>query len=483
MTTEKLMLIHPFSDLSRTCPLFFVNCLKQYSINRAGKNFEALRQLIIEALSSAPPPGQFTYVMRCLTVVFFVYESRWGFLCHLFTSVLSRLDKLSTTFAHDSDQAKKLAAKLISIVILGTVSANEAILVKLTTVLKIEKEDLEEVTCTGKLDSKKFEKLKTILETFILKFTGCRPYSEAPDDYFEYRKNSLMKLIGKGWWHMAEAIADEMPELVNLALEMNDPEKAARLCQSCSQTIFCPGSMEELVVPEIRYLELTDFVSEENVIWIDTNDGLTAASRNFAEVKVVGIDSEWIPNILTGKGPYKVSILQIATEKKVFLFDLIKLFQTQRDGLDDCLKPIFHSDNILKLGYALDNDLKQLFRSYGALKCFHFCKATLDLQKFDGSSRGGLSGLTMRILKGHLKKITGIGNWAQRPLDYTQLQYAALDAVVLIAIFNAIQKKYDWRSQVDFWRSSLKDIKKHRESQIQNQNIADITGPPMTGSW
>jgi hypothetical protein len=84
-----------------------------------------------------------------------------------------------------------------------------------------------------------------------------------------------MKLIGKGWWHMAEAIADEMPELVNLALEMNDPEKAARLCQSCSQTNFCPGSMEELVVPEIRYLELTDFVSEENVIWIDTNDGLT----------------------------------------------------------------------------------------------------------------------------------------------------------------------------------------------------------------
>ena len=97
--------------------------------------------------------------------------------------------------------------------------------------------------------------------------------------------------------------------------------------------------------------------------------------------------------------------------------------------------------------------------------------------------RGGLSGLTMRILKGHLKKITGIGNWEQRPLDYTQLQYAAVDAVVLIAIFNAIQKKYDWRSQVDFWRSSLKDIKKHRESQIQNQNIADITGPPMTGSW
>jgi hypothetical protein len=33
--------------------------------------------------------------------------------------------------------------------------------------------------------------------------------------------------------------------------------------------------MEELVVSEIRYLELTKFVSEENVRWIDANDGLT----------------------------------------------------------------------------------------------------------------------------------------------------------------------------------------------------------------
>ena len=59
---------------------------------------------------------------------------------------------------------------------------------------------------------------------------------------------------------MAEAIADEMPELVNLALEMSDADKSAGLSQRCCQTNFCCGSMEELVVPEIRYLELTNFV-------------------------------------------------------------------------------------------------------------------------------------------------------------------------------------------------------------------------------
>ena len=108
---------------------------------------------------------------------------------------------------------------------------------------------------------------------------------------------------------------------------------------------------------------------------------------------MVAIDSEWIPSILTGKGPYKVSILQIAIENKIFLFCLIKLFQTERDALDDCLKAIFHSANILKLDYALENCLKQLFHSYATLKCFHFCEYTLDLQKFDGSFGGAFPAL------------------------------------------------------------------------------------------
>lgn len=153
---------------------------------------------------------------------------------------------------------------------------------------------------------------------------------------------------------------------------------------------------------------------------------------------MVAIDSEWIPSILTRKGPYKVSILQIATESKIFLFCLIKLFQTERDALDNCLKAIFHFANILKLGYALENDLKHFFHSYVALKCFHFCEYTLDLQKFDRSFGGGLFGLTTRVLNYCLNKITGMANYAERPLDCAQMQYASLDAVVLIAIFNVL---------------------------------------------
>ena len=46
----------------------------------------------------------------------------------------------------------------------------------------------------------------------------------------------------------------------------------------------------------------------------------------------------------------QVSILQIASEKVVFILDLIKLFEDVPDILDNCLTRILHSPRIIKLG-------------------------------------------------------------------------------------------------------------------------------------
>lgn len=47
---------------------------------------------------------------------------------------------------------------------------------------------------------------------------------------------------------------------------------------------------------------------------------------------------------------FQVSIMQIASEKMVFIFDLIKLFEDVPDVLDNCLTRILQSPRILKLG-------------------------------------------------------------------------------------------------------------------------------------
>ncbi|GFY89029.1 polynucleotidyl transferase, ribonuclease H-like superfamily protein [Actinidia rufa] len=106
--------------------------------------------------------------------------------------------------------------------------------------------------------------------------------------------------------------------------------------------------------------------------------------------------------------------MQIASEKVVFILDLIKLFEDVPDILDNCLTSILHSPRILKLGYNFQCDVKQLAHSYGELKCFKHYEMLLDLQNVFREPRGGLSGLA-------------------------QLEYAALDAAVLVHIFRHVR--------------------------------------------
>ncbi|XP_057856610.2 uncharacterized protein LOC131065979 isoform X1 [Cryptomeria japonica] len=324
---------------------------------------------------------------------------------------------------------------------------------------------------------KMFKKAYNIVNKYKLK-------QEFPDSYYHYKRSKLKKLARKACWDIAEMTANDDTQLIQylvaLAFEMGDEEKATDICQRHSLTIpSCP-----VKAIENHYLQLSDFISEENVIWVDTVDELVSAAKYFTEVKVVGIDCEWRPNYMKGAGPSKVSILQIATAEKVLIFDLVGLSQTVPHVLDTCLKEVFHSPNILKLGYAFHNDLDQLFQSYRELECFHFCEGILDLQKLHGSSKGGLSGLTKTALGGHLNKTRRMSNWEHRPLTLSQLHYAALDAAVLIAIFNILcdepsshgsagtQHKSHWKSHVTCCRTYMK----HKKNSETHHQKADLAG-------
>lgn len=47
---------------------------------------------------------------------------------------------------------------------------------------------------------------------------------------------------------------------------------------------------------------------------------------------------------------FQVSIMQIASDKMVFIIDLLKLYEDVPDVLDNCLTRILQSSGILKLG-------------------------------------------------------------------------------------------------------------------------------------
>ncbi|KAL8188855.1 hypothetical protein R6Q57_029610 [Mikania cordata] len=86
-------------------------------------------------------------------------------------------------------------------------------------------------------------------------------------------------------------------------------------------------------------------------------------------------------------------------------------------------------------GYNFQCDMKQLAQSYEDFDCFKHFEMLLDIQNVFKEPRGGLSGLTKEVLGVGLNKTRRNTNWEERPLTRNQLEYAALDAAVLIRIF------------------------------------------------
>lgn len=97
--------------------------------------------------------------------------------------------------------------------------------------------------------------------------------------------------------------------------------------------------------------------------------------------------------------------------------------------------------------------------------------------------RGGLSGLAEKILGASLNKTRRNSNWEQRPLSQNQLEYAALDAAVLIQIFYRVcdhshtadaldeHNKIEWKSYIvshmDNLRKSRKESRLRKEPELE----------------
>lgn len=285
-------------------------------------------------------------------------------------------------------------------------------------------------------------------------------HQEFPELYHQGKESSLKKLAEKGVWDVAEARAKGdrklLEYLVYLAMEAGYSEKVEELCDRYSLEGFLSKKDTDSNLSQGRYLNLHE-LSIEDVFWVDEVNSLRDAICYLEECKVVGMDCEWKPNYVKGSKHSKVSIIQIASEKRVYIFDLIKLYEDVPSVLDECLACLLHSPSILKLGYNFQCDVKQLAHSYRELRCFKHFDMLLDIQNVFKERSGGLSGLAEKILGFGLNKTRRNSNWEQRPLSHYQLEYAALDAAVLLHIFRHVrshtqpadgQTRMEWKSYI-----------------------------------
>jgi ribonuclease D len=192
-----------------------------------------------------------------------------------------------------------------------------------------------------------------------------------------------------------------------------------------SEFSFKPNITNE----EISALPVRSFPGE--IFYIDTFEKYLKALPLFVNEQVLGFDTETKPSFKKGK-TYGVSLLQLSTSDKAFLFRLNKI------GLPQEIKQIMASEKVQKIGVAIHDDISSL-RKISDFQPAGF----IDLQQFVknyGIEDNGLKKLVAIILGFKISKRQQTSNWEAEVLSQSQVEYAATDAWVCFEIYNRLTR-------------------------------------------
>eukprot|EP01062_Namystynia_karyoxenos_P053941 TRINITY_DN44001_c0_g1_i1.p1 TRINITY_DN44001_c0_g1~~TRINITY_DN44001_c0_g1_i1.p1 ORF type:complete len:655 (+),score=143.99 TRINITY_DN44001_c0_g1_i1:91-2055(+) len=173
------------------------------------------------------------------------------------------------------------------------------------------------------------------------------------------------------------------------------------------------------------------------------------ATRHWLRIvpSVIGIDQE------TAMFGQSVGLVQVSCGRTAVLFDIPAL-AANREGkaaADAVLGRLLSSPLTLKVGSDPDRDLIHLRKMLPDWKCFtsdahgvvNFTQLFADINPWY-SSKGRLLGLanaTAYALNRVLDKTVQVSDWSARPLSEAQLEYAALDAAVVLHIARLLARQ------------------------------------------
>ena len=178
---------------------------------------------------------------------------------------------------------------------------------------------------------------------------------------------------------------------------------------------------------EIMELPLRSF--EGKVVIAHTHEQIASAMAEINQSTVVGFDTEARPTFKKGQ-IRNVSLIQVATAKKVFLLRLMKT------GLTDELIEFLENEELLKVGIGLEDDYNLLRR----LRVFQpggFMDLNPELKEMGAGSIGARN-LAAMILEIRISKAAQTSNWENETLTPKQVRYAATDAWICHEIYGKL---------------------------------------------
>ena len=182
---------------------------------------------------------------------------------------------------------------------------------------------------------------------------------------------------------------------------------------------------------EIGALELQSFPGD--IFVVDSpGDAFTEAIRYLKRQKVLGFDTETRPSFNADQPHYGTSLLQLSGPGRAYLFRIKKL------GMPRQLCAILSDPSIVKVGAAIQEDIRGLQRVHGFV-----AQSFVDLQQIApdyGIQDKAVKKLTAIILGFKISKAQQLSNWEAEELSDPQKRYAATDAWVCREMYLKLSK-------------------------------------------
>jgi ribonuclease D len=163
---------------------------------------------------------------------------------------------------------------------------------------------------------------------------------------------------------------------------------------------------------------------------VQTEEETQKAIKYLASQTVVGIDSETRPSFAKGQ-LYKVSLLQISSEERCFLF---RLNQT---GLTAPVIGLLEDPSVIKVGLSLRDDFLMLRKRAPFRQ-----QSCIDLQEYVnafGIQDKSLQKIYAILFGEKISKSQQLSNWETKALTFAQKLYAATDAWSCLKIYKLLE--------------------------------------------
>lgn len=151
---------------------------------------------------------------------------------------------------------------------------------------------------------------------------------------------------------------------------------------------------------------------------------------------ILGFDTETKPRFQSGKGSYKVALLQVSTPDTCFLFRL-----NQIGGIPPSVIRLLSDTTITKVGLSWHDDLMMLHRR-AEFQTGTFVEIQ-EMVKTIGIQDLSLQKIFANLFGKRISKTQRLSNWEADVLSVGQELYAATDAWACIEIYNELKRLHD----------------------------------------